>query len=1067
MAYVIVQHLDPSHESLLPEILARAASIPVLEVLDGVQIEADHAYVIPPNTTMTVTDGHLQLVARRRGPHSPIDEFLRSLADTHDSGAIGVILSGAGTDGAHGIEAIKARGGITMAQDSASARFPSMPERAAATGHVDFVLPPEELADKLAAVGRQLGGRPSAEAPDAGDLQKILVLLRNRTGVDFQHYRDGTVGRRILRRIVLHRLETRKEYVSLLRSNPEEVDALFDELLIGVTRFFRDPATFDVLQESAFPAMMSDRPLDAPLRVWVAGCAGGEEAYSIAIALLEFLGERAAEVPTQLFATDLSEAAIAKARAGFYPFTIEADVSPERLRRFFVKEDTGYRIAKVARDLCIFSRQNLVRDPPFSQLDLVSCRNVLIYLTSPLQARVFPTFHYALKPNGILLLGNAESVGAAGAELFVPLDKKHRIYRRRPVATRRLDVQLVPSGHTGPRPAPRVTFTAPPYTDDVQRAADRVILDGMALSGVVVDEHREIVQFRGDTTRYLQHAPGTASLDLLRLVRPDLLAAVRVAIQAAIAEERPSRERHIAVHDGEHIRYVSVAVFPFRPTASAARFFAVLFRDERNVAERKPRARSRAHSGEVQDLRREMQDLRGELERTKRHLQEIIESNEAANEEIRAANEEVQSSNEELQSTNEELETTKEEIQSTNEELMTVNDELRHRNRELAALSGDLTNVLASTQIPIVIVDSDLRVRRFTPATEQVMRVIPGDMGRPLSDLKLRVDIPDLEARIVHTIDSLATTEEDVRDDQGHWWSFSIRPYRTVDHVIDGAVLIFTNIDAVKRYGEEATQARDSADQAKRVAEDANTSKTTFLAGMSHDLRTPLNAIVGYVELLQMQMHGPVNDQQQVDLRRIKQSAAHLVALVTDILNFARINAGALTLQLSDVELSPLIGEIEELVLPQVQAKSITFARGQSDGVAHADPDRIRQILLNLIGNAIKFTSPGGHIDVSASSGDDTVRLSVSDTGIGIARDQFERIFQPFVQISRGLTSVGIDGVGLGLAVSRDLARRMGGDVRVESTVGEGSCFSLSLPKGDGDQSRSPRNSPTGASDSM
>jgi two-component system CheB/CheR fusion protein len=1138
LAYLFVQHLDPMHDSALPEILGRAAHIPVVAAEDGMRVEADHAYVIPPAKTMTVTDGHLRLAPRGKdhGPHLAVDAFLISLADVHGSGAVAVILSGAGSDGARGIEAIKEAGGITMAQDSASASYPSMPEASVATGCVDFVLPPEGIAEQLTRLGKHISQHgwdavASEATPqnDEEDLHRIFVLLKNRTGVDFQHYRRGTVHRRILRRMMVHRSETRSEYLALLRRNPPELDVLYEDLLIGVTSFFRDPDVFEMLKTTGFPEIMQGRAPETPIRMWVAGCSSGEEPYSLAMALIEFLGDSAPEVAIQVFGTDLNETAVARARAGLYPEGIAKDVSPDRLRRFFTPDEGGYRISKSVRDLCVFSRQNLVRDPPFSHLDLISCRNVLIYLEPILQRRLFPIFHYALEPNGLLLLGSAESARSA-TELFEPLSKKHKVYHRRSAPTRPLDVDLVsPADRKSARKKTarnRVSSAREPglapAADEVEREADRLVLSRFAPAGVVINEHMEITQFRGNTAAFLGHPAGAASLQFFKLVRPELVMPLRAAIRTAGVERRVVREGQIALADNradlagdsaafstdgkaadlkddltddlanaDAIRYVAIEVIPFRPPSTSAQFYVVLFEVEReaHMSDREPGevhaaaesdakgTRSGSQSGSRTRRRgeaREMRALREENAAAKRYLQAIVEEHEAANEELRAANEEIQSANEELQSTNEELETTKEEVQSTNEELTTVNEEMRHRNRELESLSGDLMNVLQSTTIPIVIVGRDLRIRRFTPASDRVMRVIPSDAGRPLTDVKLLVPIPDLEQQIQRTIETLEISRQEVEAEDGCWWELTIRPYLTIDKRVDGATLVFSDIDASKRYGiqaDAATQMREellqAADDARlealkgrELAESANRAKSTFLASISHDLRTPLNAIAGYTELVAMGIRGPVTAEQLQDMARIKRSARHLLALINDILNFAKVEAGQLDFRMVDVDVVPITREMGELMATQLSERSLDFelsgcdADANSTAVARADPERLRQILLNLLTNAVKYTTPAGRVGMDCATsgrdggGEDSVRITVWDTGPGIAVEQQEHIFEPFVQIDRGLTSPPPDGVGLGLAISRDLARGMGGDLTVESAPGHGSRFTLTLLRG-------------------
>jgi two-component system CheB/CheR fusion protein len=1062
LAYVLVQHLDPRHDSMLAELLGRTTSVVVRQAENGMKIEADHAYVIPPNATMTVTDGHLRLEERAQhdSPHLSIDAFLCSLAEVHGPGAIGVILSGAGSDGSRGIEAIKLEGGITMAQDPATARFPSMPRSAVETGYVDFILTPEEIAAQLTKLARHIAetgatSRARASAGSSEDLTPILLAVRNRTGVDFRQYRQGTVDRRILRRMLLHRQDTHQSYLGFLRENPSEIHELFDDLLIGVTSFFRDPDAFTALQRDFLPPMLAARSPDRPVRVWVAGCAGGEETYSIAITLLESLGDAAAETRIQIFATDLSEKSIARARAGLYPEGIEATVSEERRRRFFVKEDGGYRIRKAVRDLCVFSRHDIVRDPPFAHLDLITCRNVHIYLEPATQRRVFPIFHYALEPGGLLLLGSAESAGTA-AELFVQLDKQHRIFGRRQATPRLKDRELtIPTFDASKTQAGRVASFVEPTPTGIEAEADRLALGRYAPPGIVVNDRLDVVQFRGRTTEFLEHPTGTASLNLLRLVRPELATHIRSVVQVVRASGQPELGKEVAIaNDGKRLRY-SIDVLPFRAPPSADQYYLVTVRTiappTGKGAALTSRSRRRQPSRETLD----------ELDTLRRYVHVITEEHEAMNEELRAANEEVVSSNEELQSTNEELETTKEEIQATNEELSTVNEELRHRNRELSTLSSDLANVLAGTQIPIIIVGTDLRLRRMTPAASRVMKVIATDIGRPLGDIRLRVPLDDLEARITHTIETLDVYTENVRDEDGRWWELTIRPYQTADRRVDGAVLVFGDVDASTRRGDlmeqvsearrallaSAESARANADTARIAAETANEAKSRFLTAMSHDLRTPLNAIAGYTDLLDLGIRGPVTSAQHADLIRIKRSSRHLLSLINDILNFAKLEAGHVDFRIEDVPVDALVAEVDEMMAPQFREKSITLERSESSSFLRADPERVRQILVNLLTNALKFTPPGGRVCITCTTDDNTVAIEVSDTGIGIPKDSLERIFEPFVQVDRSLTSLDRDGVGLGLAISRDLARRMDGDLSVESVLGEGSRFLLRLPK--------------------
>jgi two-component system CheB/CheR fusion protein len=806
--------------------------------------------------------------------------------------------------------------------------------------------------------------------------------------------------------------------------------------------------------------MLAGHAPNRPIRVWVAGCAGGEEAYSVAIVLLETLGDAAADTPIQIFATDLSERSIARARAGIYPEGIEASVSAERLRRFFVKEEGGYRIRKAVRDLCVFSRHDIVRDPPFAHLDLITCRNVLIYLESATQQRIFPIFHYALDPNGLLLLGTAESLGAA-AEMFVALDKHHRIFGRQPTGPRVIDLELtVPTFDPSKRRHARVALLPEASSSELESEANRVALGQYAPPGVVVNDRLEVLQFRGRTSEFLEHPAGKASLNLLSLVRPELATAIRGVIQAArVSGQRESQTDFTVAHGDMKYRY-SVDVIPFRVASTSGQYFLVnVRRAAAGEATRTPGPRARRSRSRVNE--EESTALRDELESLKRYVDMMTQEHEAMTEEIRAANEEVLSSNEELQSTNEELETTKEEIQATNEELSTVNDELRQRNRELSSLSGDLANVLAATQIPIIIVGSDLRLRRLTLAANRVMKVIATDAGRPLGDIKLRVEIADLETRIIHTIETLQVHTANVKDDAGRWWELTIRPYQTPDRRVDGAVLVFGDVDASTRRGDQLEEisearrelltaselARATAESARVTAETSNEAKSRFLTAMSHDLRTPLNAIAGYTDLMELGIRGPVSDEQRADFSRIKRSTRHLLSLINDILNFAKLEAGHVDFRIEDVELDAIVAEVNEMLTPQFRQKAIAVERVECSALVRADPDRLRQILVNLLTNASKFTPPGGRVMLTCTAYDETVSVEVRDTGIGISPESLQRIFEPFVQVDRSLTSVDRDGVGLGLAISRDLARGMNGDLTVESVLGEGSKFVLTLPR--------------------
>jgi two-component system CheB/CheR fusion protein len=810
MGFVLVQHLAPTHASNLTEILSRTTRMPVMEVHEEQAVEPDHVYVIPPDRDMVIDKGTLHLLPRpSHGLHRPIDLFLQSLAQDQGHKAIGVILSGTATDGTLGLESIKAEGGITFAQDD-TAQQGGMPRSAVAAGCVDFVLSPAGIAAEIARIARHPYVAPEVrpqESTSEPELGNVLRLVKNGTGVDFTHYKSNTLYRRITRRMALHQQEGLKEYVQFLRDNPPEVESLFQDILISVTSFFRNPELFEALKSNILPRLYRGRASTDPLRVWVLGCSTGEEAYSLAISFTEFAEASPQSPPVQIFATDLNGAAIDKARAGLYARTIAQDVSPERLQRFFSEVDGGYRVSKRIREMCVFARHNVLTDPPFSKIDLVSCRNLLIYLEPTLQQRVVPILHYALKPGGFAVLGAAETI-ASYREMLAVEDVPNKIYTKK-AGSGPLTIDLArrsyPKTHADlpDRPGPPRAPVAP-APPDAHKEADRVLLARYAPPGVVVNADMDILSFRGDTAPYLTPAPGKASLNLLKMAREGLIAALRAAFQKARKEKTPVRKPGLNVRSKDGFRDVDLEVIPLKGGSDEEGPFLVLFHEAGRGGEPRTGAGepkidaplATEATAESADL--EVTRLVQELAATREYLQSTIERLEVANEELQSANEEVQSSNEELQSINEELETSKEEIQSSNEELATVNDELRNRNLELGRATNDLTNIFSSMQLAIVLVDRDLRVRRFTPLAEKLFSLIPADIGRSITDIKLGLDVPNLESDLTLVIGGAGGWERETLH-KGHWFSLRLRPYRALEDQIDGAVIALVDVDALKR----------------------------------------------------------------------------------------------------------------------------------------------------------------------------------------------------------------------------------------------------------------------------
>jgi len=806
MAYVFVTHLDPSHESAIIQILPRSTSIPIVQAVDAMQVEPGRIYVIPPNRDLTIRDSRLHLEQRHepRSINTAIDIFFRSLAADQGSNAIGIILSGTGSDGTQGLTAIKGEGGITFAQDTASAKYDGMPASAIASECVDFVLSPPAIAAELARMRQHpYLARPLIEETDEdareSDLHmaRIFRMLQRSFNVDFSDYKPPTIGRRIQRRMNLHRVEKLGDYVTLLIRERNELHALYQDLLINVTGFFRNPEAFDTLKRLVYPAILKARGTStAPIRIWVPGCSTGEEAYSHAISLVEYLGDRHSDVPIQIFGTDLSEIAIQRARAGVYKESIETDVGASRLQRFFHDSDGGYQISKAIRNLCIFSTQNVFSDAPFSRIDLVSCRNVMIYLGQALQRRVVPIFHYALNPTGFLMIGNTEGLLGSGSELFDVTDKKHKIYRKKLVSTPVSFRMSVGPDHAVEEPetlvSPAITPETPRTPVELQREADRLLLARYTPPSVVVNDNLEILQSRGRTGIFLELPTGKASLNLLKMARSGL----QFELQAALDEVRQTgveAERHNVPFDGGgSTRQATIRFMPVKTPVHDQQNFLIVFELQDGQSAPVPATEqvvTPAEKVEPSEQEKQLQVLKQELAATREYLQSIIETQEATNEELQSANEEIQSGNEELQSTNEELQTSKEELESANEELHTVNEEMQHRNELLSQLNNDLTNLLNSVNIAIVMVGLDLSLRRFTSQATEIFGLVPGDVGRPIPRLKLKIDSSILEKMMLNVIRDVQAKQFKVQDREGKWCNLRITPYRTLDNRIDGAVL--------------------------------------------------------------------------------------------------------------------------------------------------------------------------------------------------------------------------------------------------------------------------------------
>lgn len=826
MAFVLIQHLDPTHVSLLPELITRTTAMPVIEASDGMRIECNHVYIMPPTHSLALLHGVLHLIQRPegRGKYLPIDGFLTSLAQDQQNNSIGVILSGTASDGTLGLQAIKATDGITFAQREDTAEFSDMPHNAIASGYVDFILTPEEIAKKLAQIAQHPYLKhpfPNVEqetAPKEEGLNKIFIMLRARTGVDFTYYKHNTILRRIKRRMTLHQLDRITDYVKFLQSNANEIDALFNDILINVTSFFRDPETFVALKQEVFPLLMKLNFNQPTLRIWIPACATGEEAYSIAMALFEFLDDEVDKIPIQIFASDINKQAIDKARQGIYPPSIEEVVGPERLKRFFIKITTGYQICQAIRNVCVFAVQNVIQDPPFSRLNLICCRNLLIYLGTVLQKKVLHTFYYALRPNCFLVLGSSESIGSE-AELFSSMDKKYKIYIRK-ANVNQPDTEFMQQVYTKQHFfTPRPNHLPAPPAIIVQKAAEDIILKEYGPPGVIIDQNMHILHFCGQTGPYIEPSAGGASLSLLKMVRQELVLDLRTLINHAIKENCSARKEGVRIaYDGNY-KNLNLQITPLPSSETIAPSYLVLFETGADKPTQQGKPQPAIDSKDAKDLRiKELEDI---AIAEREYMQSIIEEHEETNEELQAANEEIQSANEELQSTNEELETTKEELQSANEELTTIIEEHDNRNRELNIVNHDLSNLLASIDIAIVILHSDLAIRRFTPTAKILLNLIDADIGRPITNIRPNVTILELERKIQQVIETSTTKSLEVQDHNGHWYLLRIHPYQKNNHYIDGVVLVFLDIDSVKNF-EQLRLELQSEKRLSTVVRDSN-----------------------------------------------------------------------------------------------------------------------------------------------------------------------------------------------------------------------------------------------------
>ena len=1045
MAFVVIQHLSPDFKSLMPEILSRNTAMKVHQIEDGMKVKPGCVYLNPPKFTVTLSHG--QLFLNEQDPiqrvNLTINTFLESLARDLCEKSIGIILSGTGSDGTRGCRAIKEAGGIVMAQDVKTAKFDGMPKSVISTNICDFILSPVNMPEKLLRYTGQSSfiaiiADEEQKVDEATDiLSQIYYIIKNRYATDFSLYKQATVLRCLDRRIRICQIATLDEYLSYLNETQEEVERLYNSLLIGVTRFFRDIGAFEVIKNKVIPEIVSSKIDNAIIRVWVAGCSTGEEAYSLAILFKEYMDTVQKNITVKIFASDLDVNAIEYASRGIYPDSISDDVSLERLNRYFIKKRDGYHVSKYIREMVIFSSHNVINNPPFYKIDLLTCRNLLIYFQPNLQKRIISTFQFALETNGFMFLGTSETIGEL-SNYFSTFDAKWKIFKRKDVKRRPLidDFSVISTGM-------KVAYSKPAEDYFLRMERNKWEMEDIYANlieeclppSVLVDEKGELVQICGDVDRYLKVPRGKVYYDIQRMVPKEISTALGTAISKVRKEKKTVNYSNIKVKLGQNQIHINLIVKPMF-TKKSGMLMLVIFEEIKSSSQED----YVENFDTTSELHGRIADLEQELQYTKESLQTSIEEIETASEELQSANEELLVSNEEMHSTNEEL-------QSVNEELMVVNTQYQYKIQELADLNNDMTNFLNSTTIGTIFLDSNLCVRKFTPAITKEVNLIEQDIGRPIGHISHSLKNEDLVIESREVMDSLIPIEKEIQGSRGKWYILKYSPFRTNENIIKGIVLSLIDITARKEAEENQ---RKSRGQLNEVIE-LDALKSDFFSNLSHELRTPLNVIMSTLQLLESQRKNSdmkvVTSKQEKHFNIMKQNCYRQLRLVNNMIDITKIDSGFFEIKLQNHNIVSVVENITLSVADYIKSKGIelVFDTDVEEKITAFDLDSFERIMLNLLSNAVKFTKEGGNITVNINNKGETLLISVKDSGIGIHKNKLDIIFDRFRQVDKSLTR-NHEGSGIGLSLVKSLVEMHGGKISVQSKYGSGTEFVIEMP---------------------